>query len=111
MFPPKVYTWPFSKLHSISEVTNLRAQNNISYINKSSQISLQNAAINCNFSDILTPLGVTFILLPVVPHEGLASFICEINCIGTVLSVLKTYENENVVKNITLFSVLLQQKS
>ena len=30
------------------------------------QISLQSAAVNCSFSENLTPLGVTFILLDIV---------------------------------------------
>ena len=39
------------------------AHNNISQICFCGQISLQNAAVNCSFSDNLTPLGVTFISL------------------------------------------------
>ena len=53
--------------HSISAVANLLAHNNISLISYSDQISLQSVVINCSFSDNLTPLGVTFILLAMVP--------------------------------------------
>ena len=48
---------------SILAVANLLAHNNISQICYCGQISLQSAAVNCSFSDNLTPLGVTFILL------------------------------------------------
>ena len=55
-----------SKLHSILAVANLLAHNNISQICYSGQISLQSAAVKCSFSDNLTPLRVTFILLTLV---------------------------------------------
>ena len=45
-----------SKLHSILAVANLLAHNNKSQICYCGQISLQSAAVNCNF---LTPLGGT----------------------------------------------------
>ena len=63
--PNDVYL-PVSKLQSILAVAILLAHNNIS------QISLQSAAVNCNFSDNLTSLGVIFILLARV-HYGLGS--------------------------------------
>ena len=63
---PKVVYLPISKLHSILAVANLLAHNNISEICYCSQISLQSAAVNCSFSDNLTPLLVTFTLLAVV---------------------------------------------
>ena len=63
-YPKGVYL-PFSKLHSIA-VANLLAHNNKSQICYCCQILLQSAAVNCSFSDNLTPLGVTFILLAIV---------------------------------------------
>ena len=66
MLPPKGVYLPISKLHSILAVANLLAHNNISQICYCGQISLQSAAVNCSFSDNLTPLGVTFILLAMV---------------------------------------------
>ena len=57
---------PISKLQSILAVANLLAHNNISEICYCGPISLQSAAVNCIFSDNLTPLGVTFILLAMV---------------------------------------------
>ena len=62
MLPPK----PISKLHSILALANLLAHNNISQICYCSQISLQNTPFNCSFSDNLTHLGVTFILMAMV---------------------------------------------
>ena len=47
---------PISKLHSISAVANLLAHNNITPICYCGQISLPSAAVNCSFSDNLTPL-------------------------------------------------------
>ena len=64
---PKDVFLPFSKLHLILAVANLLAHNNISQICYCGQISLQSAAVNSSFSDILSPLGVTFILLAMVP--------------------------------------------
>ena len=64
---PKGASLPISKLHSILAITNLLAHNNISQICYWGQISLQSAAINCNFSVNLTPSGVTFILLAMLP--------------------------------------------
>ena len=58
-----------SKLHSILAVSNLLAHNSISQICYRGQISLQSTADNCSFSDNLTPLGVTFILLAMA-HPG-----------------------------------------
>ena len=57
---------PISKLKSILAVVNLPAHNNISQICYCGQISFQSAAVNCRFSDNLTPLGETFILLAMV---------------------------------------------
>ena len=65
MVPPKVFTCPF-RSYTISAVANLLAHNNISQICYCGQISLQSAAVDCSFSDNLTPLGVTFILLATV---------------------------------------------
>ena len=67
---PKVFYFPISKLHSILAVANLLAHNNKSQICYCGQISLQSAAVNCSFSDNLTPLGVTFILRSMVPSIG-----------------------------------------
>ena len=52
---------PVSKLRSILAVANSLAQNNIRQICYCCQISLQSAAVNCSFSENLTPLGVPFI--------------------------------------------------
>ena len=60
---PKGVHLPISKLHSILAIANLLAHNNKSQICYCGQISLQSAAVNCSFSDNLTLLGVTFILL------------------------------------------------
>ena len=57
------YYLPISKLHFILAVANLLAHNNKSQICYCGQISLQSVAVNCSFSDNLTPLGVTFIFL------------------------------------------------
>ena len=43
-----------------------KSTHNISQICYCGQISLQSAAVNCSFSDNLTSLGVTFILLVMV---------------------------------------------
>ena len=64
---PKGVYLPISKLHSILAVANLLAHNNISQICYCGQISLQSAAVSCCLSDDLTPLGVTLILLVMVP--------------------------------------------
>ena len=76
-------------------VANLLAHNNISQICYWGQISLQSAVVNCRFSDNLTPLGVAFILLVMVPRiiqigswifivanfeQIFVSFVCEIHC-------------------------------
>ena len=58
----------FSKLHSILAVANLLAHNNKSQICYCCQILSQCAAVNCSFSDNLTPLEVTFILLAMVHY-------------------------------------------
>ena len=73
---PKGVYLPVSKLHSILVVANLLAHNNISQICYCGQISLQSAAVNCSFSDNLTPLGVTFILLAMVRVQIHTHFIC-----------------------------------
>ena len=65
-YPKGVYLL-IQKLHSTLAVANLLAHNNISQICYCSQISLQSAAVNCSFSENLTLLGVTFILLAMVP--------------------------------------------
>ena len=71
---PKGVSLPISKPHSILAVANLLAHNNIIQICYYGQILLQSAAINCSFSDNITPLGggVTFILLAMVQVELLA---------------------------------------
>ena len=66
MVPPKDVYLPISKLHSMLAVANLLAHNNKSQICYCGQISLQSAAVNKGFSDNLTFLGVTFILLAMV---------------------------------------------
>ena len=48
---------PISKLHWILAVANLLAHNDISQICYGGQISLQSAAVNCSFSEYLTPFG------------------------------------------------------
>ena len=59
MLPPKVFTCPFRRyIRSYICVADLFAHNNISQICYCGQISLQNAAVNCSFSNNLTPLGV-----------------------------------------------------
>ena len=63
---PKGVHLAISKLNSILAIANLLAHNNLSQICYCGQISLQSAAVNCSFSDNLTPLGVTFILLAIV---------------------------------------------
>ena len=82
----------FMKLDSILAVVNLLAQNNISQICYCGQISLLSAAVNCSFSDNLTSLGVTFILLAMVLVQG----------------VHKNYETCKIRK-ITFFSLLLKE--
>ena len=59
--PKDVYLL-ISKLLSILAVANVLAHNNISQICYCGHISIQSAAVNCSFSDYLTPLGVAFIL-------------------------------------------------
>ena len=54
---------PFSKIHL--DVANLLAHNNMSQICYSGQNLVQSAVVDCSFSDNLTPLGVTFILLAI----------------------------------------------
>ena len=71
-YPKGVYL-PISKVLSILAVANLLAHNNISQICYCSQIPLQSAAVNCSFSDNLTPFWVIFILLAMV-HESIAIF-------------------------------------
>ena len=60
---PKGAYLPISKLLSILAVANLLAHNNKSQICYCGQISLQSAAV------FLTLLGVTFILLAMVPRS------------------------------------------
>ena len=60
---------PFSKIHMILDVANLLAHNNINQICYSGQILVQSAVLDSNFSDNLTPLGVTFILLAIRLQE------------------------------------------
>ena len=59
--------YSISKLHSILSVANLLAHNNTSQICYCGQISLQ--SVNCCFSDELTALEVTFILLVIVHYK------------------------------------------
>ena len=59
-----MFTCPFRSY--ILVLTNLLVHNNWSQICYCGQISLQSAAVNCSFSDNLTPLKVTYILLEVV---------------------------------------------
>ena len=56
-------------------LSNLLANNNISHCLLYCQISLQITTANCSFSDDLTPMGVTFILLAtVLALLGVASY-------------------------------------
>ena len=64
---PKDVYLPILKLRSILTVVNLLAHNNISQICYCGQISIQSAAVNCCFSDNLTPLRVTLFLLAILP--------------------------------------------
>ena len=73
VIPEGVYL-PISKLHSILAVANLLAHNNKSNLLVKEycycgQIWSQSAAVNCIFSDGLSPLGVPFILQAVVHHR------------------------------------------
>ena len=52
---PKGVYLPISKLCSILAIVNLLAHNSIIQICYCCQISLQSAAVNCSFSDNLTP--------------------------------------------------------
>ena len=52
---PKGVFLAISKLHSILAVANLLAHNNKSQICYCGQISLQSVAVNCSYSDNLTP--------------------------------------------------------
>ena len=56
-YPLRCLLPPF-RSHSILSTANLLAHNNINQICYCGQISLQSAAVNCSFSDKLTPLGV-----------------------------------------------------
>ena len=56
---------PISKIHSILTVANLLAHNKSQFCYLG-QILLQSAENNSSFSNNLTPLGVTFILLVMV---------------------------------------------
>ena len=47
--------WAIYIIHSILAVANLLAHNNISQICYCGQISLQSSAVNCSFSNNLTP--------------------------------------------------------
>ena len=57
-----------SKQHSTLAIANMLAHNNISQICYCGQSLLLSAAVNCSFSDNLTSLGITFILLAMVPR-------------------------------------------
>ena len=50
---PKVVYFSISKQHSILNLVNLLAHNNISQICYCGQISSQSAAVNCSFSDTI----------------------------------------------------------
>ena len=87
MLPPKVFTLA---------VANLLAHKNKSQICYCDQISLQSAAFNCSFTDNLTPLGVSFILLAIVRFfikKSLEYKIVESvkNCICNKVSYLTLY--------------------
>ena len=55
-YPPKGVYFRILKLLSILAVANLFAHNNISQFYYCCKISLQSVAVNCSFSDNLTPL-------------------------------------------------------
>ena len=59
-----------SIIYSILAVVNLLANNNKSQICYCGQILFRSATVNCSFSDNLTPLGVSFILLAMVQFVG-----------------------------------------
>ena len=63
-------TCPFQSYTLFNTVENLLANNNISQICYCGQISLQSAAVNCSFSNKLTPFGVASILLAMVHDEN-----------------------------------------
>ena len=65
-YPTNGVYLPISKVSSILAVANLLAHNNISQICYRGQDSLQSDTVHCSFSDNLTPLEVTFILLAMV---------------------------------------------
>ena len=65
-YPQRYLLAFFEAINSILAITNLLADNDITQICYCAQISLQNAAGNCSFSDNLTPLGIIFILLAMV---------------------------------------------
>ena len=66
MLPPKGIYLPISKLHSILAVVNLLAHNNISQICYCCHIYYRVLQLT---AAILTPFGVTFILLAMVEEE------------------------------------------
>ena len=68
-YPLQVFFAFFNAIQFLA-VANSLAHNNISQICYCDQISLQSAAVNCSFSDNLTPLGVPFILLAMVRHSS-----------------------------------------
>ena len=63
---PKGVYLPISKQDSILTEENLLAHNNISQICYCGQISLQSGAVDCSYSDNLTPFRVTIILQAMV---------------------------------------------
>ena len=67
-YPKGVYL-PISKLHSFLAVAILHVHNNISEICYYGQTLLLSAAVNCCFSENLTPSGVIFILLTMVHYS------------------------------------------
>ena len=63
----------FEAMLDFRRIANLLAHNNISQICYCGQISLQSATVN-SFSDNLTPLVVTFILLAIVHQVQLSGY-------------------------------------
>ena len=81
---PKGVYLPISKLHSMLAVANLLAHNNISQICYCGQISFVSAAVNCSFTDNLTPLGST------IYFAGNGSYTCVCIYIGSETEMKKT---------------------
>ena len=92
---------PLSKLYSILTVANLLAHNNMGQICYWGQISVQSAAVNYSFSDNLTPLGVTFIWLAMVPTRS-TIYRCSSVTIDIVILNINLRPTINSISNINI---------